>query len=269
VTGPRGSGKELLARAIHGASSRVRKPFQVFRCGSAEESSEEESLFGKALAKGRGGILFLDDIGLLSPALQVRLLPLVGVTGLFSANPFDIRIIASTSENLETAVRDGRFRSDLYYTLKRNLLTVPGLAERREDIPMLITHFVTELSNGSPIATGGFSPDAMAMLCEAPWPGNVRQLRSVVHLSLAQTVVSRVPASVVGRLMQAENECEMSAFDDARRAFEYDYLARLLMATSGNVAQAARIAQRNRTEFYKLLARHNLDPAPFKQPTRK
>lgn len=269
VMGPRGSGKELLARAIHGASSKAQKPFQVFRCGTAEDSGEEESLFGKALAKGRGGILFLDDVGLLSPALQVRLLPLVGVTGLFSANPFDIRVIASTSENLEAAARDGRFRSDLYYTLKRNLLTVPGLAERREDIPLLIAYFVEELSNGSPIATGGFSPDAMAMLCEAPWPGNVRQLRSVVHLSLAQTVVSRVPASVVGRLMQTENECEMSAFDDARRAFEYDYLARLLMATSGNVAQAARIAQRNRTEFYKLLARHNLDPAPFKHPTRK
>lgn len=269
VLGPRGSGKELLARVIHDCGSRAGQPFHVYRSGTALDSGEEESQFSRALAKARGGTLFIDDVGLLSPPLQVRLLALVGGTNAFGTSSSELRIIAASSDNLELQARDGRLRADLYYHLKRNTLAVPGLAERREDIPLLIAHFVETMSKGSPIATGGFTPEAIAMLCEAQWPGNVRQLRTIVETALTQTVVSRVPTSVVSRLLQADIECEMTAFDDARRAFEYDYLARLLMATSGNVAQAARIAQRNRTEFYKLLARHNLDPAPFKQTARK
>ena len=96
------------------------------------------------------------------------------------------------------------------------------------------------------------------------WPGNVRQLRSLIEQALTQTVVPLVPATLVRRLLQEDNEREMAAFDEARKAFEYDYLVSLLNSTAGNVSQAARVAQRNRTEFYKLLARHELDPASFK-----
>jgi two-component system response regulator GlrR len=103
------------------------------------------------------------------------------------------------------------------------------------------------------------------MFCEASWPGNIRQLRNLVEQALARAVAAQVPAAFIKRLMADDNEREMAAFDDARRNFEADYLTQLLKATAGNVAQAARIAQRNRTEFYKLLARHALDPAQFKQ----
>lgn len=266
VTGPRGSGKELLARALHNSSGRARQCFHILRCGTATDSGEEEAQFAEALTKGRGGTLFIDDVEQLAPALQVRLLPLVGETGLlFGAGKREIRIIASTTQSLDPAIRDGRFRADLYYNLKRNTLALPSLAERHEDIPLLVAHFSAQQMQNAPSAAHGFSPEALALLCEAPWPGNVRQLRNIVGQALSQSVVPQAPASLVKRLLHEDNEREMSAFDDARKAFEYDYLAKLLKATSGNVAQAARIAQRNRTEFYKLLARHELDPATFKQ----
>ncbi|MDP1653474.1 MAG: response regulator [Rhodocyclaceae bacterium] len=265
LTGPRGSGKELLARAMHNQSRRARLCFHVLRCGTATVGGEEEALFADALAKGRDGTLFIDDVEQLAPTLQARLLPLVGETGpLFGAGKRDIRIIAATTQSLDPAIRDGRFRADLYYNLKRNTLALPSLAERREDIPLLVAHFSAQRMHDAATAAHGFSPEALTLLCEAPWPGNVRQLHNIVKQALAQAVVPQVPASLVRRLLHEDNAREMAAFDDARKAFEYDYLAQLLKATAGNVAQAARIAQRNRTEFYKLLARHDLDPAAFK-----
>jgi two-component system, NtrC family, response regulator GlrR len=109
-----------------------------------------------------------------------------------------------------------------------------------------------------------FSPEALALMQEAPWPGNVKQLENVVEQALRLSVTPLVPATLVRRLLREEQERNMAGFDEARRAFERNYLAQLLQTTAGNVARAARLAQRNRTEFYKLLARHGLDPAAFK-----
>lgn len=265
LTGPRGAGKQLLARAIHAAGRRARQPFQVLHCGLSEPPDGEEAQFAEALARARGGTLYIEDLGQMSGVLQARLLPLVGELGLFAARPGDLRVIAAAPAALDAEVREGSFRADLYYNLRRNTLAVPSLAERREDIPLLVAHFVARWNEQAEDSLRGFAPDALELLCEAPWPGNVRQLRSIIEQSFAQAVSGRVPATLLRRLLQEDNAREMSAFDDARKAFEADYLARLLTSTAGNVAQAARIAQRNRTEFYKLLSRHNLDPALFKQ----
>jgi two-component system response regulator GlrR len=267
VSGPRGSGKETLARIVHAAGPRARKPFVVLRCGPQADEPGEEALFGDALDAARGGTLFVDDVGELAPGLQARLLPLAREISLFSAGAAKarpLRIIAATSQPLDNAVRAGEFRADLFYSLAQTSLALPPLAERRDDIPLLVAHFArrwAERSRGTP---HGFAPDALGLLQEAPWPGNVRQLRNVVEQVLGQAVTALVPASLVRRVLRDDNEREMAAFDDARRAFEYEYLVDLLTSTAGNVAQAARIAQRNRTEFYKLLARHELDPASFK-----
>lgn len=265
LTGPRGSGKELLARAMHDNSRRAGQCFHVLRCGSAADSGAEETQFAEALAGSLGGTLFLDDIGLLAPALQARLLPLVSAAGLFGTQTNEIRIIASTTQSLDPATRDGRFRADLYYSLKRNTLALPSLTERLKDIPLLVAHFSAQSKPQETSTASGFAPEALTLLCEAPWPGNVRQLRNIVEQALALAVVPLVPATLVKRLLHEDNAREMTALDDARKAFEYDYLVQLLKATTGNVAQAARIAQRNRTEFYKLLARHGLDSAAYKQ----
>ncbi len=274
IAGARGTGKELFARAIHAAGSRARKPFVVMRCGPQPghgNADDEEGVFSDALAAARGGTLFLDDVGELAPGIQVRLLPIVREISMFTPRTRtarDIRVIAATSQPLEQAIRAGDFRADLFYSLNQSSLALPGLAERREDIPLLVAHFTRRWGERAPGAARGFAPDALTLLQEAAWPGNVRHLRSVVEQALGQAVTPLITASLVRRLLRDDNEGEMAAFDDARRAFEYEYLVDLLATTAGNVAQAARIAQRNRTEFYKLLARHNLDPASFKQGTK-
>lgn len=260
LKGPRGSGKELLARAMHACSQRARQPFQVLQCGPGTDNSAAEARFVAAF--DGAGTLLLDDIDQLALPLQTQLQARIGTTGLFEGRRSAVRIIATTTQSLETAAHDGRFRADLYYSFMRNMLTVPSLAAHRGDIPLLVAHFAAQAGKKT---AQGFSPEALALLCEAPWPGNVRQLRSIVEQALGLAVVPLVPATLVKRLLAEDNEREMAAFDDARKAFEFDYLAQLLKSTRGNVAQAARIAQRNRTEFYKLLARHNLDPAQFKQ----
>jgi two-component system, NtrC family, response regulator GlrR len=267
LTGPRGTGKELLARAIHAAGARAALPLCCIRCDAAADGSLAELDFANALDSACDSTLFLDDVDLLPAALQARLLPLVNAQGMFMAR-HGIRIIAATSQDLEVAMRSGQFRADLYYGLGRNTLSLPALARRSEDIPLLATHFASQWTAQAAAGQRVFSPEALALLCEAPWPGNVRQLRNIVEQSLSQALTPLVPATLVRRLLQEDNEREMAAFDEARRAFEYEYLTRLLKATAGNVAQAARIAQRNRTEFYKLLARHALDPVAFKQVPR-
>lgn len=259
IKGPPGSGKELLARAMHQCSRHARRPFRVLSCAESTEA-EAETRFTAAL--DAEGTLLLDEIERLPLSLQARLQARIGTTGLFEGRRCAARIIATANPSLETTVHEGRFRADLYYGLMRNTMVVPGLAARRDDIPLLVAHFTAQATNKTARA---FSPEAMALLCEAPWPGNVRQLRSIVEQALALAVTPLVPASLVRRLLTEENAREMTAFDDARKAFEHDYLVQLLKTTCGNVAQAARIARRNRTEFYKLLARHDLDPARFKQ----
>lgn len=277
IVGPTGAGKATLAKAIHEISPRVGKPFVVAPSATLPTAELEAQLFGvggdkqSAGAAGVGplmlaakaGTLFIDEVGALSPVAQARLLPLVHSTAeMFgrsrSAMP-DVRIIAASAMPLDRAVRDGGFRADLYYALGASNLRVPALSERQEDIPALVASFVSR--------HGGerrFSPEALALMQEAPWPGNVRQLENIVEQALRLSVTPLVPATLVRRLLREEQERNMAGFDEARRAFERDYLAQLLQTTAGNVARAARLAQRNRTEFYKLLARHGLDPASFK-----
>jgi two-component system response regulator GlrR len=264
ISGPRGSGKESLARAIHAASRRSGSPFIVIRCGELAGLKPGSSPLNRALRAARGGFLLLDDIEELPPVEQARLLPLVREHSLFSAptraDESDMRIVATTAQPLDQAIRDGRFRADLFYAIGRVALNMPALAERREDIPALVASFTAQAQG----AARGLSPEAMAVLQEAAWPGNVRQLRSVVEQALAQAVTPQVPVTLVRRLLREETEREMAALDEARRAFEYDYLVQLLDITAGNVTHAARVARRNRTEFYKLLARHGIDPGSYK-----
>jgi two-component system response regulator GlrR len=271
IAGPPGAGKATLARAVHDVSPRGKKAFVTVPCGVLPPGDLEKQLFGAATATGGGamlksadgGTLFIDEVGALSPVAQARLLPLVrGLDEVFSRSRSglpDVRVVAASALPLERAIRDGSFRPDLYYALAATTLRVPSLAERPEDIPGLVAHFV-ERHGGS----RRLSPEALALMQEASWPGNVRQLENVVEQALRLSVTPLAPASLVQRLLRDELEQDMAGFDEARRAFEREYLQQLLQTTGGNVARAARIAQRNRTEFYKLLARHKLDPASFK-----
>ena len=282
IRGESGSGKEVLARAIHRASPRAKGPFVAINCGAIPEQLLESELFGHAkgaftgaatsrvglFQTANGGTLFLDEIGDMPLALQVKLLRVlqervVRPVGATKAEPVDVRLLSATHRDLDAAMAQGQFREDLYYRLDVVSLTLPRLDERREDIPLLATHFAGLLAvkYGKPI--NGFAPDALEALATASWPGNVRQLFNVVEQSCALTSTPLIPAALVQRALRVP-AMDALTYADAKQRFERNYLVQLLKLTDGNVADAARIAERNRTEFYRLLQKHDLTPAMFR-----
>jgi two-component system response regulator GlrR len=178
--------------------------------------------------------------------------------------PIDVRLISATHRDLLAEVKAGRFREDLYYRLNVVSMELPPLSSRREDIPLLATHFLGMLAAKHSRVVNGFSADAMELLVAASWPGNVRQLYNVVEKIVALSTLPIVPASLAERAIQRQSE-EIDSLDDAKKRFEFDYLTHLLRLTAGNVSYAARLAKRNRSEFYNLLKRHELDPGLFKE----
>ena len=283
IYGESGTGKELLARAIHRASPRRDKPFVAVNCGAIPEPLLESELFGHARGafsgavqahKGLfqaadGGTIFLDEIGDMPLALQVKLLRVlqegeVRPVGATQPIPVDVRVISATHRDLDAEKAAGRFREDLYYRLNVVSLRLPPLADRREDIPLLATHFLRKLAERYRRPVPTLAPDAMALLIAAPWPGNVRQLLNLLEQAVALVTTSLIPESLVQGALR-EDASALVPFEEARKTFERDYLVRLLKITGGNVTQAASLAKRNRTEFYKLLQRHRLEPAMFKE----
>jgi two-component system response regulator GlrR len=282
IFGASGTGKELLARAIHRASPRAEAPFVAVNCGAIPEGLLESELFGHkkgsftgAVADRRGlfqaaqgGTLFLDEIGDMPLPLQVKLLRAleerkIRPVGAHEQYDVDVRVIAATHRKLEERIASGEFREDLYYRLNVVKLYIPTLAERREDIPLLANHFLTRLAERYRRGRLAFSPEAMQLLVSAPWPGNVRQLLNVIEQAVALAATEVIPESLVRQALDA-GDTALTPLDEARRAFERDYLVRILKITGGNVTKAARLAGRNRTEFYRLLERHSLEPGMFK-----
>jgi two-component system response regulator GlrR len=283
IYGESGTGKELLARAIHRASPRHDKPFVAVNCGAMPGELLESELFGHARGaftgavqahKGLfqtadGGTLLLDEIGDMPLALQVKLLRVlqegeVRPVGATQQIPVDVRVISATHRDLDEAKAAGQFREDLYYRLNVVSLKLPALADRREDIPLLATHFLRKLAERYKRAALSLAPEAMAMLIAAPWPGNVRQLLNLLEQAVALATTTVIPATLVQTALR-EDASVLVPFEEARRTFERDYLVRLLKITGGNVTQAAAMAKRYRTEFYTLLQRHHLEPGMFKE----
>ncbi len=282
IRGESGSGKELVAQAIHRASPRSGHPFVAVNCGAIPENLLESELFGHvkgaftgAVANhpglfqaANGGTLFLDEIGDMPVALQVKLLRvlqerMVRPVGASHAVPVDVRILSATHRDLDLAIIDGSFRKDLYYRLNVVALALPTLAERREDIPLLAAHFLARLALKYGRKVNGFAPDAMKALTTASWPGNVRQLHNVVEQVTALATTPLVPLALVQRALRVPS-MEVLSYTEARTRFERDYLVGLLKITDGNVADAARLADRNRTEFYRLMQKHGLTPGLFR-----
>lgn len=175
----------------------------------------------------------------------------------------DVRIISATHRDLQEEIRAGRFREDLYYRLNVIPLALPNLSERREDIPLLANHFLAEFAGVNGKKVTAFAPKAMEYLIGASWPGNVRQLRNVVEQAVVLSTSSLIPPQLVKNALR-DVQSEIPSYADARQRFDRNYFAQLLKATSGNVTRAANLAGRNRTEFYKLLQRYELNPADFR-----
>jgi two-component system response regulator GlrR len=283
IYGASGTGKEVLARAVHRSSARAASPFVAVNCGAIPEGLLESELFGHkrgaftgAIQDRRGlfdaafgGTLFLDEIGDMPLAVQVKLLRateerVVRPVGSNVEQPINVRIISATHRRLEERIATGEFREDLYYRLNVVHLALPSLAERREDIPLLAEHFLARLAQRYGRRHLALSPEAMRILISAPWPGNIRQLLNVIEQAVALASTDVIPASLVRQVQHADDATPIP-LDAARRVFERDYLARVLKLTGGNVTRAARLSGRNRTEFYRLLARNALEPSMFKR----
>ncbi len=286
IYGDSGTGKELLAQAIHKASTRRDRPFVAINCGAMPEQLLESELFGHVKGAFTGaardneglfrtadkGTLFLDEIGDMPLPLQVKLLRVLQerqVRPVGSAQIFevDVRIISATHRAIDVEMAEGRFREDLYYRLNVVALKLPPLAERCEDIPLLANHFLAQLAGRYDKKINTIAPEAIELLIRAAWPGNVRQLYNVVEQAVALSNTELIPSTLVEQAIERQQD-EFASFQQARKQFESDYLTRLLRITAGNVTQAAKLAQRNRTEFYKLLQRHKIDPAVFKSAIR-
>jgi two-component system response regulator GlrR len=283
ISGSSGTGKELLATAIHKASKRANKPFVAINCGALPENLLESELFGHAkgsftgavnehqglFKEADGGTLFLDEIGDMPISLQVKLLRAlqeqsIRPVGSSKQIPINVRVISATHRNLNTEMEEGNFREDLYYRLNVVNITLPSLRERAEDIPLLARYLLKKSAEKHEVKVSRFSDDAMQLLTTCLWPGNVRQLVNVVEQCVALTQTSVIASHLVEQALSA-SEQKWPTLTEARDAFEQQYLLKLLKMTDGNVTRAAELAGRNRTDMHKLMKKHELQSGDFKR----
>jgi len=281
IQGASGTGKELIAKAVHKASPRTDNPFVALNCSAIPEALLESELFGHRKGSFTGaikdhiglfqaahtGTMFLDEIGDMPVSLQAKLLRVlqegkVRPVGGTEDIAVDVRVISATHRDLELAMNDKTFREDLYYRLNVVMIELPALRQRREDIPLLVQHFlkIFEEKSGRRMS---FSASALEVIVSAPWPGNVRQLLNVIEQVSALSTNDVISVTLVQKALKQPSN-DILTYAQAKERFERDYLCRLLQLTGGKVSQAARLANRNRTEFYRLLGRNNIDPSLFK-----
>lgn len=277
IEGESGTGKELVARAIHFQSDRADKPFLAINCGALPESLLESELFGHVkgsftgavadkigyFRSAAGGTLFLDEVGDMPPALQVKLLRALQereVTPIGSSVPvrFDARIIAATNKRLETEMAEGRFREDLYYRLNVVEIDVPPLRERREDIPVLVEHFISSSARRQGIVEKEVSPAAKELFNNYDWPGNVRELEHVIERALIlsgdQIDVNDLPARLTGNTSSAAGDDKFKSLDQVER----EYILEVLESVSQDKAVAAKILGIDLSTLYRKLKRYEI-----------
>ena len=281
VFGESGTGKELVAHAIHNGSKRSNKHLVSLNCGALTETLLESELFGYARGaftgairdqKGLfeaadGGTLFLDEIGEMSLSCQVKLLRVlqehkVRAVGAQTETPVDVRVIAATNRNLPHEIALGRFREDLFYRLAVLTIATPTLRERSSDIPLLVQHFLKEITNGSNATTlRGFDHDALSALQRHDWPGNVRQLRHVVERLIAQEsaggpITAKAVRQVLEEISRFAVACDIPLGFHQNDSLD-DFLARTtlglynhFLAVTGNHSEVARILGTHRNTLY-------------------
>jgi len=282
IAGETGTGKEVFARAIHYLSPRVSKPFIAVNCGAIPPELIENELFGHApgaftgatttsvglILEADGGALFLDEIDSLPTMAQVKLLRFLQEKefrplGSRKTCKVDVQVIAACNVNLEEAVAAGRFRQDLYYRLKVVTLNLPPLRERRGDIPLLSRYFVAKFTTELGRPGKRLTPAAMQKLALYEWPGNVRELENAIESSiiLSENVSIAGDEIILPQSAAATGEDSLQVLKAiAITDFERKYIRELLLATEGNIAEAARRAKKNRRAFFELMRKHHLEP---------
>jgi two-component system nitrogen regulation response regulator NtrX len=285
ITGENGTGKELVARAIHRGSPRAKKPFVEVNCAAIPSELIESELFGHmkgsftgAIAdragkfeQADGGTLFLDEIGDMSLSAQAKVLRVLQdgvVTRIGGSKPIqvDVRVLAATNKQLEDEIANGRFREDLFYRLNVVPITVPPLRERREDIEQLVVYFLQQFAARDGLPARGITDEALVRLSELDWPGNVRELRNTVERLVILASASLITATDVERLVgkrSAEpaglgNLVDCSTFEEFKVAAERAFLLAKLRAFDWNVSETARALDMPRSNLYKKIERYAL-----------
>jgi len=297
ITGETGTGKEMVARAIHYLSKRAAFSFIAINCGSLPDTLLEDELFGHergaftdAHSRRSGlinhaekGTLFLDEVDALTPKAQVTLLRVLQdkrfrAIGSCNEQQADVRIVAATNVAIDQLVQTGRLRADLYYRLNVFSVNLPPLRERREDVLVLAAHF---LSKHAPTRKAALqlTPAACARLVLFDWPGNVRELESAIIRGIHLNRDGVIDVSDLGlNSLPGPNAAASQSFSSDRlsfkagkqaviKAFERDYLIRIMYEHHGNISRAAQAAGKERREFGKLLKKYQLDPNVFRAPS--
>ncbi|RMG73266.1 MAG: sigma-54-dependent Fis family transcriptional regulator [Nitrospirae bacterium] len=282
IEGESGTGKELIARAIHLASPRRQGPFVAINCASLPEGVLESELFGHErgaftgavrsmkgiFQRAEGGTVFLDEIGDMPLSIQGRFLRVLQERQFYplgSDRPVnvDVRVIVATNKDLAEEVRAGNFREDLFFRIHVIPIKLPPLRDRKEDIPLLVSHFIKKYSSKMNKDVRGIKPKALKKLMLYDWPGNVRELENTIEYAVAmargkmidEELITVTPASAVSSLRP---------YDEAKESFERQYLVNLLKHTKGNVSKAAEIAGRYRADLYNLMKKHGINPKDYK-----
>jgi two-component system response regulator GlrR len=287
ISGKTGTGKELCARSIHYLSSRRDHPFIPVNCGAIPTELVENELFGHVrsaftgastsqpglIKEADGGTLFLDDIDCLPISAQAKLLRFlqekeVRQLGSTKMRIADVRVITATNVDLEKSVSEGKLRQDLYYRLIVIPLLLPTLKNRKEDIPLLAHHFLKKYAAEFNKPVTEFAPEAMQKLLFYEWPGNVRQLESVVERAVlfSEQPVIRCVDIIIKQ--QLDTSSYQESFNEAKvkfiTQFEIDYIQTLLRMHQGNITKAAHAAQKNRRAFWQLIRKHQIDAQAFR-----
>lgn len=285
ITGENGTGKELVARAIHQQSTRAGETFVEVNCAAIPSELIESELFGHMkgsftgaindragkFEQADGGSLFLDEIGDMSLSAQAKVLRVLqdGVVTRIGGNKtveVDVRVLAATNKNLETEIAEGRFREDLFYRLNVVPIHVPPLRERREDIPLLVAHFINVLTSREGVAPRTVAPEAVERMSQLEWPGNVRELRNTIERLLILSSGPRISADDIGRLVGRRDPeqgglgslLDCTTFEEFKHAAERAFLLAKLRVFDWNVSETARALDMPRSNLYKKIERYGL-----------
>jgi two-component system response regulator GlrR len=283
IYGESGTGKELIAKSLHLLSSRKDAPFVAVNCSAIPEGLLEGELFGYekgaftgAIRSKKGffsqahrGTIFLDEVSEMPESMQAKLLRVIQEKQFYPLGgekplEVDVRLLTATNKNLEEEVKNGRFREDLFYRIYVIPISLPPLRDRKEDIPLLVDHFIKKIDSRMKKGIKGISMPTLQKLMSYSWPGNVRELENTIEYAMAMTDKDIISEDLVFPT-RGQEEDRLIPLKNAKNDFEKGYLSKILALTGGNVSKASELAGKYRGDFYDLLKKHDLNPLNFKK----
>lgn len=284
ISGESGTGKGLVAKALHQLSERKDKPFVPINCAAIPATLLESELFGfekgaftGAIANKKGlfvqadgGIIFLDEISEIPPPMQGKLLKALEEKEFYPLGSHrtvkvDIRIVSASNKDIEKEVEKGTFRGDLFYRVHVIPIRVPPLRERKEDIPLLVEHFLDKVARKLKRSIKTLSPAALQKLMIYSWPGNVRELENMIECAVVMTPEEVIPEDMIILPGQEMGETAFKTLKASKQDFEKNYLIQLMKISRGNVSQASKLAGKYRADLYELLEKYRINPPDFRQ----